>query len=155
MWVRFNKFDDWSRSIDFSNGEATDRFYLCEADSLKTLQFGFIPGAGAASTWAINAPGVLELGEWIHLAATIDNAGDVTLYKNGQQIQSGASGGAPSSKKRTNNFIGKSDWGNVFDGQVADFRLWNRARSQAEIKAVMNRRLTGKEPGLAGYWPAQ
>jgi len=40
-------------------------------------------------------------------------------------------------------------------GQITDFRLWNVARTQAEIQADMNIRLTGTEPGLVGYWPLQ
>ncbi len=42
---------------------------------------------------------------------------------------------------------------NFFKGQIAEFRIWNRARSQGEIQADMSRRLVGNEPGLVGYWP--
>ena len=37
--------------------------------------------------------------------------------------------------------------------QMAEVCIWNKARSEAEIKADMNQRLTGLEPGLVGYWP--
>jgi hypothetical protein len=33
-----------------------------------------------------------------------------------------------------------------------EFRLWNVARTQAQIQAAMNTTLTGNETGLVGYW---
>lgn len=42
---------------------------------------------------------------------------------------------------------------NFFKGQIAEFRIWNRSRSQVEIQADMSRPLVGIEPGLVGYWP--
>ena len=39
-----------------------------------------------------------------------------------------------------------------FAGQLTEVRLWNTARTQAEIQANLSRRLSGNEPGLVGYW---
>jgi hypothetical protein len=39
-----------------------------------------------------------------------------------------------------------------FNGMIHEVRLWNVARSQAQIQASMNNFLTGSETGLAGYW---
>ncbi|MHC4686136.1 MAG: hypothetical protein ACYTEW_17725, partial [Planctomycetota bacterium] len=33
-----------------------------------------------------------------------------------------------------------------------DFRVWNYARTPAEIQADMNREVSGDEEGLVGYW---
>ncbi|MGA0199806.1 MAG: LamG domain-containing protein, partial [Prochlorotrichaceae cyanobacterium] len=41
---------------------------------------------------------------------------------------------------------------NFFTGQIAELRLWNKARTEQEIQSDMNRRLTGEEDGLVGYW---
>lgn len=41
---------------------------------------------------------------------------------------------------------------NAFSGTIDELRIWNRPRSQQEFKTDMNQRLTGLEPGLAGYW---
>ena len=40
-----------------------------------------------------------------------------------------------------------------FKGNIADLRLWDRAREPDEIVADMTRRLSGREPGLLAYWP--
>ncbi len=37
-------------------------------------------------------------------------------------------------------------------GAIDEVRLWNVARTQAELQAHLSRRLTGNEPGLAAYW---
>ena len=37
-------------------------------------------------------------------------------------------------------------------GCIDEVRVWNRVLSQEEIRANMNRRLTGGEAGLVGYW---
>ena len=44
-------------------------------------------------------------------------------------------------------------WGYYFNGYMADVRLWDYARSAAEIALNKGRRLMGDESGLAGYWP--
>ncbi|KST62058.1 LamG-like jellyroll fold domain-containing protein [Mastigocoleus testarum] len=40
----------------------------------------------------------------------------------------------------------------VTSGQIAEFRLWNTARTAEEIQTNFNRYLTGREPNLCGYW---
>ncbi|MDZ8236373.1 MAG: LamG-like jellyroll fold domain-containing protein [Nostoc sp. ChiQUE01a] len=39
-----------------------------------------------------------------------------------------------------------------FRGAIAEVRLWNKALSCENVQKNMSRRLTGKEPGLIGYW---
>jgi hypothetical protein len=37
-------------------------------------------------------------------------------------------------------------------GALDEVRIWNVARTQAQIQSSMNQHLTGSEPGLVGYW---
>ena len=39
-----------------------------------------------------------------------------------------------------------------FVGFIDEVRIWNVARTEAEIRADMNTELTGNEPGLVAYW---
>lgn len=41
----------------------------------------------------------------------------------------------------------------TFGGHIADVRVWGVARTQAELVAAKDSRLTGRENGLVGYWP--
>jgi hypothetical protein len=40
-----------------------------------------------------------------------------------------------------------------YSGLTAEVRIWNTARSQADIQSTMHTTLTGTESGLIGYWP--
>jgi hypothetical protein len=41
---------------------------------------------------------------------------------------------------------------NCFNGEFAEFRVWNVARSAADILANYKKPLVGNETGLVGYW---
>jgi hypothetical protein len=53
--------------------------------------------------------------------------------------------------------IGKGDpdysMGEYFHGDIDEIRIWNVARTPEQLRAAMNERLSGKEPGLVAYWP--
>jgi hypothetical protein len=41
---------------------------------------------------------------------------------------------------------------NQYDGGLDEIRMWNVARTQAQIQAAMAVELTGVEAGLVAYW---
>ncbi len=43
--------------------------------------------------------------------------------------------------------------GTDISGNKCELRVWTYARSGAEIRSLMNRRLKGGNAGMAGYWP--
>ena len=47
-------------------------------------------------------------------------------------------------------FSGSSEFTN---GQLAEVRIWNKARTQGEIQGDAYKRLSGKEPNLVAYYP--
>ena len=53
---------------------------------------------------------------------------------------------------RTMLTIGGNPRGAYFNGAIDEFRMWNVARSQADIMATMGTKLVGNEAGLVGYW---
>lgn len=95
-----------------------------------------------------------QTGKWYHLAATYDG-NLIAAYVNGAQIGSESASGEMTIDK-ADLFIGKGDpeysSGEYFHGVLDEIRLWNVARSEQEIRAAMNARLTGKEKGLVAYW---
>ena len=150
-WVWYDSFQSWSRIIDFGNGAANENILLCNEGVSNTLRFGIYR---QSTEQVVAATGALETKKWIHIAATIDASGMATLYKNGERIQT-AKVHLPNPLKRTTNYIGRSNWSSdkYFNGQITDVRIWNTARTQAEIKANMSQRLSGKEANLVAYYP--
>lgn len=92
--------------------------------------------------------------QWHHVAGSYEN-GTAKIYFDGEFVTE--SNQVVLAEDLTRRFgIGACDtgsWGHFFNGLMAEVRLWNYARSEAEIQTTMNSRLTGNEPGLIGYWP--
>ncbi len=151
VWARYAKLNHCSRIFDFGNGPAADNIFLANEALSVTLGIYMVRGGDRL---AITTASVLEIDRWMHLAATIDAAGKATLYKDGKPCQTGPVS-LPTKTLRRNSYIGRSNWSEnpFFAGRMSELRLWNRARTAEEIQANQRRRLTGKEPGLVGYWP--
>ncbi|WP_438010915.1 LamG-like jellyroll fold domain-containing protein [Sorangium sp. So ce321] len=90
---------------------------------------------------------------WHHWACTYDaTTRTQRVYRDGALVTENVT---------TAHFQGSGSWiigalgGGYyfFKGGIADVRLWNRARTEAEIAEDMTRRLTGREAGLLGNWP--
>jgi hypothetical protein len=126
------------------------------------LDFGAVPGTIDPYTNGSfdndNQPsGIADFAtdQWIHFAMTYDQTA-VTLYVNGNYA-AGVQGarkapGGMLATVRSMLTIGGNPRGAYFNGALDEFRLWNVARSQADIMATMNKTLNGDEAGLVGYW---
>jgi hypothetical protein len=113
---------------------------------------------GLGSGQVIDQPEVkssqyMSTGVWYHVAGTYDGSA-LRVYVNGEQFAETAYTGEIKPATRPF-YIGRDSYiiNHLFDGMIAEVRLWNVARSSAELQATMYRRLSGSEPGLVGYWP--
>jgi len=102
--------------------------------------------------WSVASTDPINDGKWHHVAAVqSDNEG--MLYIDG--VEAGAdSGGRAALDGSLNTYIGADVRDNIayFQGLIAEVRVWNCARAPEQIKANMKHFLTGREPGLVGYW---
>jgi len=77
---------------------------------------------------------------WKHLVVTYNSSGDIrAIYENG--IKQNSIGMRNVGTIDTNNeslFIGKGHYDGPFSGKIDEVRLYNRALSDAEIKAIYN-----------------
>ena len=90
---------------------------------------------------------------WSHWAFTKNaKTGEMKIYLNGQLWHSGTG----KTKKLVNAAkvrIGNGyNFAGFYEGQIAEVRIWNKARTADEIKNSMYLQLTGQEVGLVGYW---
>ena len=117
-----------------------------------TLQWGF---SNTDPNWSWHDTGhAVTVDEWMHVAITYDN-GTIKTYANGSLIETYVGSGSINDVHPTLNdfLIGgrlNSPSTKYFEGQIADVRIWNTVRSQAEINSSND--LTGTETGLVGYW---
>jgi hypothetical protein len=120
--LRVGAANNNTRNVEFSvrNG----------ANALNVLTYAFVPG---------------EFVNWTHLAATYDGQ-VMTIYKNGVQVSTRNLGVA----YEVQNFGGLLRIGNgdnttpgreVWNGKIAELRVWPMPRSAAEITATMNQEL--------------
>ncbi|NEO74886.1 LamG-like jellyroll fold domain-containing protein [Moorena sp. SIO4G3] len=97
-------------------------------------------------------------GQWHHVACTFSssdpaNISSVQLYVDGQldtsntKLETQVNTASGDDVRIGTDFINR-----YFNGQMAEVRIWNKARTAEEIQADMSQRLTGQESGLVGYW---
>jgi hypothetical protein len=97
--------------------------------------------AGGANRWATGP--ALPLSTWTHLAGTYDGT-TVRLYVNGVQVGTKAFTGVISTSTGALRIGGNSLWGEFFQGQIDEVRIYNRALTAAEL-------LTDLQPGLKAF----
>ena len=99
-------------------------------------------GAAAASTYQPTGTTDLtpRLGEWIHVAATWDRDGDITLYLDGQEegsldisAEDGFDVQNTLSMQLGNVPAGAASY---YDGVIDDIRVYNRALPQSDVEAL-------------------
>jgi hypothetical protein len=106
--------------------------------------------ATAGGTTLTAAGPALELGDWTHLAGVRDGS-SATLYVNGQPYTTTATITAPNPPAVGYRFGGP----NGFTGALKEARLWNVARTRADILAAMTGTIASNDPAwnnLVGYW---
>ena len=160
-WEAWVKKDDWSSLNDgrlFGNGIShpdANSFYVSLHDvvGFHFRYGGFADNANIAAHSNLNATTSLTPG-WHHLAATWhsnDTLTRITTYVDGEfyaekvtALKLGDLG--------TSSFIGGDPLNPKFDGEMDEVRVWNTARTQAEIKGTMTASLIDGQQGLAYYY---
>lgn len=148
-WVYFDQAGSWARIIDLHSDSGTDNVYFAREDTSSSLRFSVRRGGVAKEVTAAN---VIRNGQWQHLAATLDAAGNARIFVGGVQVASAALH-VPDNVVRSRSYVGRSGWSTdaYFVGQICEVRLWNVERSPAELVRTMSTRLSGDEKGLSRY----
>lgn len=94
-------------------------------------------------------------GTWHHFAGVYSPT-HVSLYIDGVEIATRRHNGGELAHSPFDLYIGygepSSNENEHFRGKIDEVRIWKVARTEDQIRKHMHRRLTGKEPGLVGYW---
>ena len=166
-WIKVNMFTgEWTFFIhkgDEQTFNLSNRSY-----GLSLNRSGFLNLASAPSgkeQMSLNSPnGSIALNTWYHVTGVINaKNGVMRIFLNGAEVASGDFG--KDIHARSNGrlrltvsalplWIGwtHEESHGAFAGQIDEVRIWNVARTPEEIAATMHTSLSGKEPGLVGYW---
>jgi hypothetical protein len=139
VWVRPNATPDWSRVFDFGTGQTAYMFLTPNAPNTPADNTRFaITSAGYAGEQRLDAAR-LSSGAWHHVVVTL--AGSTgRLYVNGNQAdQTTSMTTSPADLGNTSrNWLGRSQYAAdaYFNGQIDNFRIYNRALTAAEIQEL-------------------
>jgi len=86
--------------------------------------------------------GFYEAGVWVHGVVTYDGS-DVYVYKNGVQFDTYSATGNLVNDDISTHF-GEDFYTGYLDGKISDFRIYNRALSLAEAKAIYDGTACGR-----------
>jgi hypothetical protein len=109
---------------------------------------------------AVESSDPLPVGEWVHVAATWTyggNSGTARVYINGV-LRGSQSFNGPSPYIQSPLLVGSGDMMSLpgvayaLSGRVDELRLWNLARTGAEIAASYGLEFEGPAPGLTGVY---
>ncbi|MHC1776296.1 MAG: LamG-like jellyroll fold domain-containing protein [Lentimicrobium sp.] len=150
-WIKPSSMSGLVRQIIHKKGSGSnvDRTgFQLRIDNGTTLAFTIADGSTANGTsFSVSNA---DLNKWMHVAAVYDGA-TIKIYKNGILANSTSTTQAITYVS-TPLLIGKRSDGFNFEGSIDEVRIWNTARTAAEIQTNMNAQLAGIETGLVGYW---
>ncbi len=151
----------WGENVSQGFGKIVDKekfaLFLFKSGSINDHSIVFQIVNESGSTSIICTPeNSIELNIWQHVAACYDGIGEVKLYINGsEQVtdQTIPPAGGIQDNIDTDLIIGNSsDNNHTFNGIIDEVRIWNLARSEAEIQAAMDNYIDGNAAGLVGDW---
>ncbi len=147
-WFYPKSSDGYSTIWEFTNQQGQIAYQLRQVNG-RGLHVHVRRGHGfSANYFDAGKSGVLNADAWNHLAMTFDGR-QLRLFVNGVSVltipENSGNSGAPS-------ILG--DIRNVaFGGGIVDeVRIWNVARTQAEVQQGLLSAFSGTEPGLQAYW---
>jgi Ca2+-binding RTX toxin-like protein len=144
-WVQPTFLDAWETVVMKERGAGNLSYALYGHDGFPD-PFGFNTPAGyiratpvlSTTDQAVRRTTPLPIGQWSHLATTYDGT-TMRLYVNGVQVASKPQTGTIAVANGALRIGGNASFaGEFYDGLIDEVRIYNRARSQAQIAADMN-----------------
>ena len=150
----------WIRPVDFSGlRNPWNKAYAGEGTmTIETggdINYFYGTGGGDNSPYqTFNSLKALRPGQWQHIALVRQLGAEprkLSWYINGRLVNEAAASYFPAVAGALNALVGHGYAGR-FKGEIDEVRLWNVARTGAEIASNLDNVLTGGESGLVGYY---
>jgi hypothetical protein len=163
-WLNQGAISDGSETVIYSKGDqGSARGVVLSIFRLDSSggYTGFFALSSNGTSYAIIssiAYGVLDnyIGEWIHISATYDGAGNTKIYLNGTLQDSDSTSSFTINNSSQNAFVGSDGSASrTYEGSISSLAVYNTAKSAEEIYAIYQQGITYDESslsGLVGYW---
>ncbi|NCV32724.1 MAG: LamG domain-containing protein, partial [Betaproteobacteria bacterium] len=156
-WIWINAYANYARILDIGNSSGQDNILFTQEGTSGRIYFEVFGGANGTTSANVKSPNAIPTGTWTHVAGVMEANGNMKLYINGALVASNNQTAITAREAtRFNNFIGKSNWSGdaLWNGRITDVRIWNVARTQAEIQAAMAiGAISGPALGLTAAYP--
>jgi hypothetical protein len=142
LWINVRTDHTWQRVFDFGSGTNAYMFLSPHAGGSNVARFA-ITTSGNGNEQRLDAPALLPLGTWTHVAIVLGTGGG-TLYINGASVTTNATLTLRPSDlgAAANNWLGRSQFtaDPAFDGAIDDLRIYGSALTAAQITTIYNAR---------------
>ncbi len=129
------------------NGFGSDFGYMLRVGDGGKINFNL----GNGSWNELTTDTLLSLNTWYHIAATYDSS-EMKIYIDGAPVDS-INVSISIGNSINNLIIGDyTGFNRNFDGIIDEVRIWDKARTRAEINNQMGEEMCGSIPGLAAYY---
>jgi hypothetical protein len=134
-WIKFQNLSRWAIALDFGNSDLASNMLLGaggnKLENGSELQCQKYCSGRPMSNFAF--PKLLTQNEWRHVCIVNRNT-SWSYYDSGVLV--GTDQQCLDNKAFNSNFIGKTNFGQYFEGSIAEFRVYNRALSSSEVTQV-------------------
>jgi hypothetical protein len=142
LWVNVRADQTWQRAFDFGSSANVYMFLTPHAGGTTVARFA-ISTSGNTNEQRLDAPAVLPVGTWTHVAIVLGSGGG-TLYINGAVVGTNAALTLRPSDlgATTNDWIGRSQFtaDPSFNGQIDELRIYASALTAGQITTIYNAR---------------
>jgi uncharacterized protein len=138
-WVYLNSQSTWQRVWTFSIDNSVYMYLTTNNETTGVVRTGITLDGNSVDQQYLDGPTTLPTGVWTHVAVVLGPAG-LVLYVNGNPVAASAlTTLRPADMGKTlHDYIGRSNflWDPYLDGNIDEFRVYNRALSAAEVSAL-------------------
>ena len=152
VWVYPTNTNSDEMFFDVLTGGAGNNFRLARSGTSNDLTFTVSnQPAGVDIAGTVRASNAIELNKWQYFSVVVQPTGGVTLFKNGQQIQTGLAFLLPNTVAPQLLVANGDGLGQPFAGQLAGLSIWNIPLTVSQVETAANTTLIGTETGLVNY----
>ena len=156
VWAKADTQKKWARIVDYSTfSSPRNGWFLGWNDSNQIYEWRLDDVGGGDGTVV---SGTITLGQWYHLTGVYSKTEETyTLYVNGASVDSATTSGTQDYSSIDDLGIGArlnptTTTTEFFDGLIDDVRIYNKALTAAEVKALAAQTQTWSIPTDTAYW---